>query len=273
MTEKMKGGELPPSESASKITVGGQTVEEWVAIKEARELGEELVPDNVIPYRKVRLKHKETTESSSFGRILTRREINEEQWEKIMEKQKTIEGVVISALLSGTEMSGTQLKDLVLKELPAKIQKDYQSRASYIFCKTDFGKFIVDRPEGGGKAFKLIPAALDCTVEELTSFLYLDNKRMAIRKKVLEKHQGLQPYLVPRKPARKGKKIIEEWEERSGVGLDPGPKAKSKLPKQKQLEDTELAAKNAIQGIIQNPLGLNVTITGKVEIVFRWDKN
>jgi hypothetical protein len=273
MTEKLKGGELSQSESASKITVGGQTVEEWVAIKEARELGEELVPDNVIPYRKVRLKHKETTESSSFGRILTRREINEEQWEKIMEKQKTIEGVIIAALLSGREMSGTQLKDLVLKELPAKIQKDYQSRASYIFRKTDFGKFIVDRPEGSGKAFKLIPAALDCTVEELTSFLYLDNKRMAIRKKVLEKHQGLQPYLGPHDPPTKGKKIIEEWEEKPGVGPESGPEEESKAPKLKKLEDFEVAAKNAIQSTIPNPFGVNVFITGKVEIVFRWDKN
>ena len=50
MTEKLKGGELDPSPSKSRITVGGQTIEEYVAIKEARELlpiTQKAVSDNI----------------------------------------------------------------------------------------------------------------------------------------------------------------------------------------------------------------------------------
>jgi hypothetical protein len=266
MTEKLKGGELDPSPSKSRITVGGQTIEEYVAIKEARELGEELVPDNVKPYHKTRLKHQETKGSSSFGRILTRREINEEQWEKIMEAQKTIDEVIITSLLSGKEMSGNQLREAVIKHIPDTTPKSYSTRSSYIYHKTDLGKLIKCRRSAKGMAYKFVPAALDCTVEELAPFLY--KGEMEKRQAILDRHIGLKPYLKPNAPSTKGKKIIEPWEEKAG----PGP-GTIEPEKQKKLEDFEVEAKHAIQNVMPNPLSLNVNIIGKVEIVFRWDKN
>jgi len=270
MSEKFKGGELPRPPSASGILIGGNvTLEEHIFLEEAKELGEELTPDNVKPYHKTKMKYKEHKESNNPGRILTRREINEEQWERIIMSQTTIDGAIIGALLSGREMSGTELRDAVLQAIPGSTPKQYSTRSTYIFHKTDFGRFIKSRRSAKGRMFKLVTAALDCTVEDLIPFIY--KTQVDERTAILNKHIALQPFLQ--------ENDSEEIEENTESEKQIKPEEPKIEPKDVNVEDSEIvkdtevsvnnAIKNAITNV-SNSLGINVTVNGKVEIVFKW---
>jgi len=268
MTKTFKGGEIPKSPSASGILIGGKvTLEEHVFLEEAKELGEELTPDNVKPYHKTKIKYKDHKESNKPGRILTRREINKEQWEKIIMAQTTIDSVIIGALLSGREIAGTELMNIVLEKVPEKLKTDYSCRSSYMFHKTDFGKFVTDRQVGNGKMFKLVTAALDCTVDELLPFLY--KEKVDERLATLDKHIALRPFLEQTKP--------EKQIEVESVEFKPDePKVEPEIVNLKDFENIKktnekvnTAIESAISKVI-NELGINVTVNGKVEFVFKW---
>jgi hypothetical protein len=250
MGQKLEGGELSKPISGSGIIIGGEkTLEELLAEEEAREMGETLVPDNLASYHKTYAKHKERRESNGPARVLTRREINAEQWEKNMENAKTIEGVIAASLLSGREVSGKELQNNCLRRINGLTKKKYSTRSTYLFHKTDFGKLIESRREARGRSYKLVSAALELKPEELLQFVYKTKARDVI----VEHHKGLRPYLEEVKK----EKVNPEKVEHGGV-VENKP------------EETSARAK--IQSIVPSTLGVNIFVSGKVEVIFRWDR-
>lgn len=241
----LKGGSLPPPKSSSGIEIGGKTLEELLGEVEAKELGEQLVPDNVLPYHKSRARYAEEKGKREPTRILTRREINAENWEKIMENQKTIEGIIAALLLSGREVTGREIQENCVRRLGIS-KKMYSQRSTYLYHKTDFGKFIESRRDGKGASYKLVSAALECRPEELVHFVYKGNAKA--RETILEHHKGLQPYLED-----KPKELAEE----------------QKLPK---VKEKTLPSGTSIKPILPSSVGVNIVVSGQVEVVFRFIK-
>lgn len=174
----------------SGIMVNGQPLEAILAKETAVKLSAALLPENIVPYTKPLIKyiHKE---SDGATRVLTRREINLETWEKTMYNQDTIDGIVASILLSGREATTGELRSMCIKQLDVSKAK-FQQRISYLMNKTDFGKFVERRREGRGSAYKLVPATLELKSEELLAFVYKGNSRE--RAIILSQHKGLIPY-------------------------------------------------------------------------------
>jgi hypothetical protein len=172
-------------------------------------------------------------------------------WEKIMENQKTIEGVITSLLLSGREVTGRELQNNCMRQLNVT-KKKYSQRSTYMFHKTDLGKFIVSRRDGKGASYKLVAAALECKVDELVIFVYKGNKEG--RAAVLEHHKGLAPYLE------------EKAEEKKDEASD-----KLSKKKEKQEKSTSDGIATAINNVVSQELGVNVSVDGRIEIVFKWE--
>ena len=249
----VKGGELPRPLSGSGITVGDETLEEIVAEEESKEIAEEMTPENLALYRKNRSRIKAHKESNGPTRILTRREINAENWEKTMEQQKTIEGVIASLLLSGREVTGREMQNNCVRQIQGVTKKLYSQRSTYLYHKTDFGKFVVSRRDGKGAAYKLVAAALECKVEELLRFVYKGDKKG--RETILDHHKGLRPYLES--PAKEKK-------------AEDRAKEKAKKPEPPSKE-TSIGIATAIRDVVAQELGVNVSVSGRVEIVFKWE--
>ena len=262
-TIRLRGGDLSRPSSGSAVTIDGKTLEEYIAEEEAKELGEELHPDHLSVYHKSRPRYAEKKEGKGPTRILTRREINAENWEKIMENQKSIEGVIASLLLSGREVRGAEIQNNCMRQLGIT-KKKYSTRSTYLYHKTDFGKFIESRRDGKGAAYKLVPAALDCKPEELMLFIYKGNDKA--RETVLEHHKGLRPYLEVDKEKKESKidKKISDYS-------DMMDEAKEKLAKVRE-KDVATALNNSIKPIVPSSLGVNIVVSGKVEVVFRFIK-
>lgn len=241
----VKGGELPDQKSGSGVTIGEHTLEEFVAEEESKEIGEVLTPDRRPVYHKGYDKHLAYRESSGHTRIYTRREINAENWEKIMESQKTVDGIVASLLLSGREVTGRELQENCIRQLNIP-KKKYSMRSTYLFHKTDFGKFITSRRDGKGATYKLVPAALECKPEELLYFVHKSN--IEAREKVLEHNKGLAAYLDP-----------DEKEK----------KAESKDNLLAKEETVKKAMTSAVAEAISQSLGVNVNVSGRIDIVFK----
>jgi len=255
MSERLKGGELKQSPSKSGVTISGnKTLEEFIAEEEAKELGEVLTPDNLPSYHKARPKYSEQKEPNGTTRILTRREINAEQWEKIMESQKSIEGVIAALLLSGREVTGREIQNNCVRQLGIT-KKKYSQRSTYLYHKTDFGKFIISRRSGKGASYKLVPAALECKPEELLYFVYKGNHKS--RELVLEHHKGLKPYLEE-KPKRTHEELLEEAKE------------KFKKAKEGKLQSSTKIS-TAIGDVVSQELGVKVSVSGRVEVIFKWE--
>lgn len=242
MGKVIRGGELKPSRSASAIEIGGRTLEEVIAREESKDMEETLVPDKVIKYSKVKARHASHKEPNGPGRVFSVVEINAEKWESIMETMSTVEGVIVASLLSGKEVTGIQLRENCLKQVSGADKKSYLIKSSYIFSKTPFGKLITKRREGKGTAYRLVPAALDCRVDELMVFVGGGSSKA--RNTVLDHHKALRPYL-----------------EESETKTSETPKLKEPIPD----------ISNAIGTAISKALGVNVSVQGKIEIVFKWE--
>ena len=257
MGKKMKGGELERPRSGSAITIeGNQTLEEFVSEQEAKELGEQLTPDTRGTYHKSRARHSEYKEPSGSGRILTRREINAENWEAMVMNEKTIDGVITSLLLSGREVSGKELMNNCLQQVTGANKKKYSTRSTYLFHKTDWGKFVENRRSAKGRAYKFVAAALECKPEELLVFMYKGSPKA--RETILEHHKGLRPYLEDTK-----KKESEEDMKKRMAGLR----------EKRALKKKEREAPNSLSTVITNTvterLGVDVSVGGRIEIVFK----
>jgi len=252
----VRGGELPPSQSKSRVTVGDKTLEELLAEEEAKEMGDQLIPDNVIPYHKSRARYQESKESNGPTRVLTRREINAENWEKNMENQKTMEGVIATLLLSGREVTGREIQNNCVRQLNIT-KKLYSQRSTYLYHKTDFGKFIESRRDGKGAAYKLVAAAMECKPEELVHFVYKGNKKA--RETILEHHKGLRPYLESPEKEKKKEAIVKKAKEKFGKAIDSHD----------DNESSNIA--DAISNVVAQELGVNVSVMGRVEVVFKWE--
>jgi len=243
---------VPQSGSAITVKYAGagkaMTLEEVRAAEEAKELGETLVPDTVVPYHKARTKFKEANGITKAGRVLTRREINKEQWEKQLMDANSIDEAIIAVLLEGKEVLGSDIRDQVLKTQPEVSNKKYAMRCSYLMHKTDFGLLVERRRAGKGVAYKLVTAALDCRVQELAVFAYKHDKA---REEVLAHHKALKPYFESAdKPATR-------WRDQA---KSPDLQPPTKPP---------LEIQGTIENAISNALGLNVSVQGRIEIVFK----
>lgn len=256
-------------DSASGVTIDGKTLEEILAEEEAKELGEQLAPDSKSPYHKTRVRHKEHKEKNSTGEIWSRKKINAYTWEKMVMQAKSIDLTIISALLSGDEVSGTMLGDLVMKSQGVQ-RRQYYVRMTHLLHKTDLGKLIVDRPAGKGKVFKLVTAALDCKPEELAVFIYKD---LDPRKEILERYKALRPYVEEEPKIETEEKVADETE----LDVKETPEEKSEEEKVETWENvTEIdkpittMVNKVIQEAVSQALGINVTVSGRVEVVFKF---
>lgn len=167
-----------------------------------------------------------------------------------MEHEKTMEGVMAALLLSGREVPGVELMNNCMRRLNV-VKKKYSQRSSYLFSKTDFGRFVVKRREGKGTAYKLVPAALELKVEELMHFVYKGNKKG--REAILEHHKGLRPYLEVEKP------------------IEPDPPNSDEDTASDEPAKAAPIMTNLIENAISQALGVNVIVKGRIDIVFRWE--
>lgn len=262
---KIRGGELEKPRSKSAITIGKQSLEEFIADEESKEIGDTLTPDNLAPYHKSRSRYATNKGQSGHTRIYTRREINAMTWEKLLEDQKTIEGVIASILLSGKEVSGTEIQNTCVRHLNIS-KKRYSTRSTYLYNKTDFGKFIESRRDAKGRCFKFVPAALDCKPGELMHFVYKGNAKA--RATVLEHHKGLSAYLVEAKSKEKRERTKEELAE---VKKKMEEMRIKKALKKEAKEENAKSLSAAINDVVSQTLGVNVSVGGRIEIVFKWE--
>jgi len=241
----VKGGEIE-KECTSGITIGGIPLEEHLAEEEGKELGEALAPDRVVIYHKGGKSYKSKKESNSFGRIWTRREINKHTWEMQLMKTNSIDKAAIVILLAGREVVGSEIRDYVLKVIGGATNKKYAQRMNYLMTKTDLGKLVERRRAGKGIAYTLVAAALDCRPEELETFAY----KTSDRDKVLAHHKGLIPYIQADKPSTK---------------KEPDPPIKDDLG---LLTKPGEPFKSILETALSESLGVNVNVTGCIEIKF-----
>jgi len=248
-------GELR-KESLSGITIAGKTLEEVISREEANELGEMLKPDFVYPYSgKPRIRYRDTAEKHSPVRRLTRREINKWAWKEARnskERKRTmdtanIDEAIATILLSGEEVSGATIMDHLTQRFSID-RRNAGVRVSWLFNSTDIKCFLNRRKEGNSSMYSLKSAVLDLTPKELALFAY---KTSPLRKEVLANHIALSPLLETGRPVRS--------------------RAKSSSRKSgnlKSLESPQMLA-TSLEQTLSEALGVPVTVSGKIEIVFR----
>jgi hypothetical protein len=88
-------------------------------------------------------------------------------------------------------------------------------------------------------------------------FIYKGND--SAREKVLEHHKGLRPYL-------------EEKPKKDRRELDLLEAAKEKFKEAKEKKESTASTNTSIRPVVPSSLGVNIVVSGKVEVVFRFIK-
>ena len=249
----------------SGITVEGVPLGKYLAEEEAEQEAKDYADDKHKLYHKSKVKILPMKQKSSTTRTWTRKEINQKRWkELLMDVDKTgvetrvkIDRAVLQVFLSGQEVHGRDLKALVLEAVPTTTDKSFSIRTSHLTRKTDLGKLIEVRRLGTGNCYKLVTAALDLTIDELYTFVYKDMKK---REAVLERHKALRPYFEEAETTT-DPITPDEPEPSSEVQDEPDLSNASKLPQWNKL---------TVEKVLSQALGVNVNISGRVEIVFKF---
>ena len=248
--------------SGSGVTIGGnKTLEEWIDEEKDKETSEEILTKHTPLYNRPTGKFNSHKKGRSGAvRTFSRREINKGHWKEIiMEVNKSnltktakMDQAILTVLLSGKEVSGVVMRNTVLKALPEAIKKSYDIRCTHLTKKTDLAKVLEIKRHGNTNNYRLVTAALDLTAEELHVFAY---KRSYKRAEVLEKHKALQPYFPDEEK-------VEPVKKQKAKPFDPGTDV--------ELESalkTDLSKK--IEEALSSALGINVNVSGRIEIVFK----
>lgn len=261
-----------PKLSESGVTIGGsKTLEQFIKEQEEKEETAEYMSEGKQPlYSKPRSRIVNIMrKKGGVVRIYSRREINIEHWKEYLmnlretklSKTAKLDRAILQILLSGKEIIGKDLAVLVMEALPEVTKKSYDIRASHLTRKTDIAKLVEIRRIGNNNCFKLVTPALDLRVEELHTFAYKD---MSKREEVLQKHKGLRPYF---EPERKPSLLIQTHTEPIEPDAEPDEQPTEPEAPEREPDVTE-ALNNAIQAV-SKALGIEIKVTGKVEIVFR----
>lgn len=256
-----------PKLSASGVTIGGsKTLEQFLAEQEEKEETNEYVSGSKQPlYLKPRSRIATIMKrKGGVVRIYSRREINIEHWKEHLMNLKSsnlsktakLDRAILQILLSGKEIIGKDLAALVLQALPGTSKKSYDIRASHLTRQTDLSKLIEIRRIGNNNCFKLVTPALDLRVEELHTFAY---KNMQNREEVLRSHKGLRPYFEPEK------KTPIQTPDKDKIEPEPQPDE----PDLSTTEKINAGLNNVLEQAISTALGIEVNVSGRVEIVFK----
>ena len=243
------------AKSGSGITIGDQTLEEYLDEEKAKEDGKVVnTPDPVSLRHRIHIRYKDKKQPDGTGKLWTRKEIRMENWEQELGKAKTVDTGVSIILLRGEEVTGREIKELMT--LYTKFDSDdrrVEARLSHLINKTDYGKLVERRREGKGLAYRLVPAALDLTPSELIAFVYA---KETPKRELIAKYKGLQAYFGPDQP-------------------DPGQDAQSQgSPENRDLMPPAppelLDVTTTIKTALQDALGVNVNVSGRIEIAFKF---
>jgi len=248
-----------PKVSKSGITIEGKPLEEFVRDVEAQDTYEEekrkANKTKTSIYHKGRCKYKGKTGRSSYTRILTRREINKEKWEDILMTVKHLDLAIITVLLSGREWTGVEIMEQIKKTMPELTKQTFRIRMNALTLKTDLGNVITVRKAGAKNIYRLKTPALDLSPEQVRVFVYKDYK---VREEVLDKYPALKTYFPDKRSDPPLPKKQTDKDTTPDVPPDLSKRIWDKLSEQ-------------VEELITKQLGVNVKVSGKVEIVFKFE--
>ncbi len=242
---------FPKSGSSIRIKYAGRsikTLEEVIEEEVTKEKAKKITPDPVIPHHRKQIpKFPAKNGRKGLAKIFTRREINKLKWKEIAMDATSIDECIAVVLLRGQEVSGPEIRGELAKVGKSFEKKKFQQRFSFILHKTGFGKLVESRREGKGRMFKLVTPALDLTGKELANFSY----KGKATEEVLANHPALNVYFEDKeKPVHK----------------EPQPGKKTDLG---DLVEATGPLNGALEKVLSQELGVNVQVSGRVEIVFK----
>ncbi len=240
--------------SPSGVTVGGETLERYLKTEESDELLETVKPEkhDVSLYHSPRIKFRIVNgKGHSHVKSLTRREINAQFGERLLMEITNMDEAIMQVLLSGDRESGIIIRDKVIKIVPGKSKKDYDSRMSYFIRKTDLKHLIEVVRQGHYNTYDLVDAAKGLSPKELLVFSRKDKGSLRIRANLLSLHEGLKIYFQP----------SDEPTIPTGTGSDTDGQGQD-MP-------TATGIEAALSKAIGKALGIKVEVLGRIEIVFK----
>ena len=273
-------------ESGSGIKVGEQTLEEWIDEQEALEHAEgtEQVrkqgESKQIHYHHKKEKFKPLKQRHGRVRRWSQFEINQRERSKLMAQvESVLEAVLVKLISSEEKMSVVDLTEFAKKSLN-KPELTPSSVASVVTAlkRSEMGYFLDgdNAPEGKGMIYWLVPEAKNMTFAQAKA-VYLKNNKDGVENVVksiptLEKYvsRGNKWIGVDTRPdsfkkARRKKTEVESTEDTGKQLKDTVDGVKSTVD---ELSEVNSTLNKAIEGVIRQALGLDVSVNGRIDIVF-----
>jgi len=247
--ESGSGVRIITSEGFSK------TLEELVDEEAGEELKESIKHDHVQFYNKpFKYKSKDKPRKrESVTKIYSRKEINQMQWEQLVEKavsKNDMTSAIIGALLSGKSFTRDEMVNEIKRISPEVDERQVTNRFTYLYDsnKCIFGKLMESKPDKGlKKRHKLSDIGMQLTPEELNIVYYGKVQREDLNV-LYELHPQLKEVLENNLPKEKrmDTTLYEEKEEKN-------------LP----------STSNVVQQAVKEQPDVNIKISGRVEVVFK----
>lgn len=243
------------------------TLEGHLDEEEKKEKAEDLHRSIGVPVYKYKypLKNKDKGDKphkrESTTKIYSREEINSMQWEQVMQSAASrhdLTGVIIGALLSGRSFTVEDMYKEVNRIYPSAVESKVKARFFSLYSKSPLRHLLESKRLGDGslaKTHRLRGIGRDMTPEEL-NVLYYGKSKPEDTAILFEVHPEL-------------KSIIQEGEKGSSDEEETTtPTKEVKRPESFPMQDISNGIKNAVKDTIES-LGVNVNVSGRVEIVFK----
>lgn len=249
--------------SGSGITVDGKTLEEIVAAEEGAEILDEL--EKEVVEKKKSLYHGPRGERNDKGRasitkVWTQLEINQKKWkENLMALNKettSISQLVIGAMMDGAWMTPAEIAARIKETTGREIKTADASWRITSIRRSPLAPFIQARKRDKRKwEYTLVHCiVVHCSPADVFA-LHLKSRKDITAEILAARHPDIAVYLQ-----RLEKKQVKR-DLRANAGAGP------------EVAAVELPAaeiKGVIEEAVSKALGLDVTIAGKIEVVFRF---
>lgn len=272
-------------ESGSGITVGDKTLEEYVDEQEkleSLEQSEEIRKQGEsrkTHYHEPRPKYKPTKQRHGRVRRWSQFEINVRERSNLMAQvQSTVEAMIVKLISSEERMTIKDLTEFAVKALE-KPDLTPSSTASVMTAlkRSDLGYFIEgdNDPDSKGMVYWFAPEARNLTFKQ--AYAVYSKKTPDGLTNVVNSMPQLEKYLLRGnqwigKDTRPDSFKQAKKEEGEETTAKTGKKLKAAVEDVKtqvdELSEVNSALNQAIEGAIRQALGLDVSVHGRIDIVF-----
>jgi hypothetical protein len=244
------------------------TLEGHLDEEEKQEKGADLRESIGVPIYKYKYPIREKDKGDkphkreSTTKIYSRQEINDMQWEQVMQSSASrhdLTGVIIGALLSGRNFTVEDMVKEVNRIYPSAVESKIKARFFSLYSKSPLRHLLDTKKVGDGtlaKTHRLKAVGRELTPEELDVIYYGRSKAEDLTI-LYEVHPEL-------------KSIIEEGEKETGNEESTHTANVRVQPEEFPMQEISDGIRNAVKTSIES-LGVNVNVSGRVEIVFKFE--